>query len=471
VYLSIATTRKGAKDLGFLLYKHPDRVFRSDSSRNAKMSAVGFYPEATDERCEFCLVVEVDPVERVRGASWGAGIAQYVEPLPFLASSYMAQALSLCLRSAMNGVVTSKDPYEEERLKVVAAEKWPLEIKVSPLRTSPALISRMFEPLGWDVSLDSVALDIPGVNSAETWRNTDLHTLTIRGEVTLQDALTHLYVLLPALDPARHYFYGESEVQKLLDKSQNWLDEHPARELIVGRYLSKSRELRETALQQLEDTDTETAAEEADDVIEELVPAHDKRHQQILDLVREAGSRKIADLGCGEGKLLERLVLIPGDTEIVGVEPSLRDLEKAKRALSRNPGKQMDPRVKLRHGSILYADETLKGFDVAILSEVIEHIEPERLDHAERCVFGFMQPSKVVVTTPNSDYNIVFDMEPGRFRHSDHRFEWSVDEAVGWCDRIASTYGYTYEFGGCGGYEEPFGHLSHFIVFEKASEA
>jgi hypothetical protein len=62
-------------------------------------------------------------------------------------------------------------------------------------------------------------------------------------------------------------------------------------------------------------------------------------------------------------------------------------------------------------------------------------------------------------------------MEPGKFRHSDHRFEWSVEEAVEWCERIASAYGYTYEFGGCGGYEEPFGHLSHFIVFEKASEA
>jgi hypothetical protein len=182
VFLSIATTRQGAKDLGFLLYKHPDRVFRSDASRNAKMSAVGFYPEATDERCEFCLVVEVDPVERVRGASWGAGIAQYVEPLPFLASSYMAQALSLCLRSAMNGVVTSKDPAEEERLKVAAAEKWPLEITVSPLRTSPALISRMFEPLGWDVALHSIALDIPGMMSGD--RGTDLHTLTLRGEVT-----------------------------------------------------------------------------------------------------------------------------------------------------------------------------------------------------------------------------------------------------------------------------------------------
>lgn len=470
MFLSIATSRQSAKDLGFLLYKHPDRVFRSDASRNAKMSAIGFYPVATDERCEFCLIVEVDPVERVRGASWGAGIAQYVEPLPFLASSYMSQALSLCLRSAMNGVVTSKDPSEESRLKLAAAEKWPLEITVSPLRTSPALISRMFEPLGWDVSLHSVALDIPGSKSGESGRSTDLHTLTIRGEATLQDALTHLYVLLPALDPARHYFYGEGEVQKLLEKSQNWLEEHPDRELIVGRYLSKSRELRETALQQFETSDEDDAVE-TDETPAEPGSAHDERHQRIVEIVASAGDVSVVDLGCGEGKLLERLAKLPGKLSITGVEPAMRDLDKARRNLSRNPGKQMDPRVKLKHGSILYADDQLKGFDIAVLSEVIEHIDLERLDHAERCVFGFMKPRKVVVTTPNGSFNEMFGLEEGQFRHRDHRFEWSVPEVTAWCDKISRDYGYSYELDGAGGYDPAFGHLSHFIVFEKASEA
>jgi 3' terminal RNA ribose 2'-O-methyltransferase Hen1 len=469
VYLSIATTRQSATDLGFLLYKHPDRVFRSDASRNSKMSAVGFYPEAADERCEFCLIVEVDPVERVRGASWGAGIAQYVEPLPFLASSYMSQALSLCLRSAMNGIVTSKNASEEKRLQAAAVEKWPLEITVSPLRTSPALISRMFEPLGWDVSLHSVPLDIPGMTSEEARRCTDLHTLTIRGEATLQDALTHLYVLLPALDPARHYFYGEDEVQKLLDKSQNWLEQHPARELIVGRYLSKSRELRETALQQIAGDEDETAEDET--ATSEPGTAHDERHLKIIEIIRNAGDVSVVDLGCGEGKLLSRLAKLPGKLQITGVEPAMRDLEKAQRNLSRNPGKQVDPRIKLKHGSILYADEQLKGFDIAILSEVIEHIDPDRLDHAERCVFGFMQPRKVVVTTPNASFNAMFDLEEGQFRHRDHRFEWTESEARTWSDRICRDYGYSCELGGAGGYDPECGHLSHFIVFEKALEA
>jgi 3'' terminal RNA ribose 2''-O-methyltransferase Hen1 len=461
VYLSIATTRPKAADLGFILYKHPDRVFRSDSSRNKNLKAVGFYPEAGDERCEFVLLVEVDPVERVRGLAWNGGIAQYVEPLPFLASSYMSQAISLCLRSAMNGIVSSKDPSEDARLRAMAVEHWPLEIKVSPIRTSPALIERMFQPLGWEVTIDSMPLDVPGVE-----RDNALHTVTLKGSSTVQDALTQLYVLLPALDPVRHYFYDEAEVAKLLEKSRNWLETHPARNLIVGRYLSKSRELREAAMSQFEE------AVEAPQEAAIEVSAHSARHMRIAEAVSAMGDVRIVDLGCGEGKLLSRLAFLPGKIEIVGVEPSLRDLEKARKNLSRNPARQMDPRVKLRHGSIAYADDSLRNFDVAILSEVIEHIDPERLDHAERCVFGFMKPEVVIVTTPNAGFNTVFGLSDGEFRHRDHRFEWSVDEATDWCRRVAATYGYEFEIDGAGGYDENVGqHLSHFITFRKASAA
>ncbi|NTF17846.1 3' terminal RNA ribose 2'-O-methyltransferase Hen1 [Agrobacterium rubi] len=461
MYLSIATTRPDAVDLGFVLYKHPDRVFRSDDARSKNLKVVGFYPEATAERCEFVMLVSVDPVERVRGLAWNGGIAQYVEPLPFLASSYMSQAISISLRSAMNGIATAKDPEHEARLQSLCADKWPLEIKVSPVRTSPHLITTMFEPLGWSVEIQSQPLDVPGSD-----RDNALHTIILKGDLRIQDALSQLYVLLPALDPFRHYFYDESEVAKLIDKSRNWLEDHPSRELIIGRYLSKSRELRETAISQF----AEVPEVVTDEYVDERVPAHELRHQKIVELIGGMGDVSIADLGCGEGKLLSRIAALPGNLRIVGVEPSLRDLEKARKALSRNPARQMDPRVKLRHGSIVYADDALKGFDVAVLSEVIEHIDLERLGHAERCVFGFMQPATVIVTTPNSGFNIVFDMEEGKFRHKDHRFEWSVAEAEDWCRRIGSTYGYTYELDGAGGYEEYLDqHLSHFIIFRKVS--
>lgn len=460
MYLSISTTRKNASDLGFLLYKHPDRIYQSSRDRNSKVSVTGFYPRANEERCEFCLLVEVDPVERVRGLSWGGGIAQYVEPQPFLAASYMSQAISLALRSAMNGIVSSKDSATDSRLKALTEETWPLEIEVSPVRTSRGLIQKLFEPLGWSVGIESVPLDVPGGT-----RETDLHTIRLSGSVAVKDALTHLYVLLPALDPQRHYFYGEGEVEKLLEKSSRWLDGHPSKDLIVSRYLSKSRELRESAFIKIDEG--AGVAREVPEAEERRQSAHDERHQIIVQTLQATGSRRIADLGCGEGRLLARLSELPGNLEFVGVEPSARDLEKARKNLSRNPSRQMDARITLLHGSVLYADDRLKDFDAAVLSEVVEHIEPERLGHMERCVFGHLSPRLVVVTTPNGTYNAVFGLPKGSFRHPDHRFEWSTEEATVWSQRVATEYGYDYEIRGVGEFVEEYGHLSHFIVFTK----
>lgn len=465
MFLSIATTRPGARDLGFLLHKHPDRLYTAETSRG---KVIGFFPEATEARTEFVLLCEVDPVERVRGMSWDAGIAQYVEPQPFLAASYLSQAISTALRSALNGVAgTKRDPDEDAALKRLATEEWPLEIKVGPVRTSADLAENLFEPLGWDVAVESHALDVPGLPSEKS----DLHVLTLSGRATVKAALSALYVLLPVLDPRKHYFYDASEVTKLMDKASDWLTTHPLRELIVRRYLSKSGDLRETAIGLLEPqvSADRPMPEEAMEWEGDYVSPHDDRHARIVGLVEEFGSARVLDLGCGDGKLLARLAKSAVPREIVGMEPSRRDLDRARKRLSSNPAKVMDPRVSLLHGSLTYADERLRGFDVAILSEVIEHIDPERLSLVERAVFGAMRPGKVILTTPNRTYNNLFTIKDGNFRHPDHRFEWTVPECQAWAARVASAYGYTETVEGIGPHDEEHGHLSHLVIFKKAS--
>lgn len=64
MFLSVATTHRPATDLGFLLHKHPDRLHETDLSFG---KAWLFYPEATEERCEAALLLDVDPVGLVRG--------------------------------------------------------------------------------------------------------------------------------------------------------------------------------------------------------------------------------------------------------------------------------------------------------------------------------------------------------------------------------------------------------------------
>jgi hypothetical protein len=64
---------------------------------------------------------------------------------------------------------------------------------------------------------------------------------------------------------------------------------------------------------------------------------------------------------------------------------------------------------------------------------MIEHLDAPRLSAFERVLFEFAHPAYAVVTTPNSEYNSVFETLPaGQFRHRDHRFEWTRAEFEQW---------------------------------------
>ncbi len=471
MFLSISVTGEYAPDFGFVLYKHPDRFFEKATG---KSRIIGMFPENTPQRSEFVLSVEVDPVERVRGVNWDRGIASYVEPMPFLAASHMSNAISSALGSALNGTLGSKDPVVDARVKAIGVQPWPLSITVGPVRCGPRMIEYLFGELGWEVSVESHALDVPGVVD-----DRPLHIFRLTGNSVVSTALAQLYVLLPVLDPDRHYFYDESEARKLFEKGGEWLKGHSYRDLIINRYLSRSKELREFArslfgpVREIK-TEEELVRELENTDFELEDSPHDKRHARIVADISAWGARSVVDLGCGEGKLLERLVVIAPDMRVVGLEPSSRDLDRARRRMTKGPGRLLDPRITLLHGSTLYGDSRLAGFDAAVLSEVIEHVDPDRLSHLARSVFGIMRPTRVIVTTPNRDHNEALGLQPGEMRHYDHRFEWSSVECREWVERTASEYGYEAEVTGAGGRwedsEERHGEISHYIVFTRKDD-
>ena len=63
--LTITTTHRPATDLGYLLYKHPDRLQTFELSFG---KAHVFYPQADPEICTAALVLETDPVQLTRGS-------------------------------------------------------------------------------------------------------------------------------------------------------------------------------------------------------------------------------------------------------------------------------------------------------------------------------------------------------------------------------------------------------------------
>lgn len=185
--------------------------------------------------------------------------------------------------------------------------------------------------------------------------------------------------------------------------------------------------------------------------------------------LRASGARTVLDLGCGEGKLLRELLQDRQFERIVGMDVSIRSLEMAQRRLKldRLPDRQAE-RLKLIHGSLIYRDKRLEGFDAAAVVEVIEHLDPPRLSALERVLFEFARPQTVVLTTPNREYNVMWEtLSAGQFRHADHRFEWSRQEFQDWANRVAERHGYSVRFLPVGPEDEDVGSPTQMGVFER----
>jgi 3' terminal RNA ribose 2'-O-methyltransferase Hen1 len=476
VFLSISTTgtaERPATDLGFLLHKHPERAQAFSTSYG---KAHVLYPEADPQRCTAALLLEVDAVAMVRkgkgkgrGGAPDAALAQYVNDRPYAASSLLAVALSAVFSSAMRGVCNARP----ER----AAEPLPLRVEVPalPARGGPDLVRKLFEPLGWTVTVEPVALDA----RFPEWGDSRYVRLELESESrTLAEALRHLYVLLPVLDDAKHYWVASDEVDKLLRAGEGWLPDHPEQKLITSRYLSRRWSLTREAMERLElvrlaEAD-DSEVEEIDNAVEaetedeaKPTPLAVQRRDAVIAALHTAGAARVLDLGCGQGQLVQALLKDARFTEIVGVDVSMRALTVASRRLKLDRmGERQASRVKLFQGSLAYTDNRLKGYDAAVLSEVIEHLDLPRLPALEYAVFGAARPRTVLVTTPNVEYNVRWETLPaGHVRHGDHRFEWTREEFRAWAGAVAERHGYDVEFVPVGPDDPEVGPPTQMAVF------
>lgn len=452
-----------AEDLGFLLHKHPAHMHERETAAG---KVVIFYKEVSDDRTTAVLYLDIDPVALVRGKNrYSDGLlAQYVNDRPYVANSFLSVALSRSYGQSMSG--KSKERQE------LADQSLSFEARVTPVGASGGqeVIEAVFEPLGYSVEATVLAGD----------EGRGIFDLKIAGTVRLRDLLNHLYVLVPVLDNAKHYWIDKEEIEKLLAKGEGWLADHPAKELITRRALKHRRALANVALERLSDDaavdddgirDAGNAVKklQQEEALEKPIRLHDLRLDTVASLLKERGASSVLDLGCGEGKLLQRLVKERGLNKLVGVDPSVASLERAARKLRlEDAGDAMRERVKLQMGSLTYADRRWHGFDAATLVEVIEHIDPPRLQSLALSLFGDASPGVVVITTPNSEYNALFEgMEPGAMRHPDHRFEWTRQEFRDWCEPVADAHGYNVSFSPLGPLDEKFGAPSQMAIFEK----
>ncbi len=458
--LTVSTTHTPATDLGYLLHKHPDRAQSIDVSGG---TAHVFYPEATEQRCTAAVLLEVDPIGLVKGRRDDAfALGQYVNDLPYAASSLLAVAMQNLFRTAMSGRCDARPD--------LAAQPLPLQLHLPalPCRGGASLARRLFEPLGWNVAVVTERLD-PEI--AE-WGDSSYVDLTLSGDQLLSHALNHLYVLLPVLDDAKHYWVGPDEVDKLVRAGGGWLAAHPDKELISQRYLAHQRRLTASAMERLADVD-DTPVERLDNAVDADAPRPlaAERRRVVIELLRTAGATRVADLGCGGGLLVRELLADPSFSLVIGADVSARALTQAERRLNvAEMSDRQSERLRLFQSSVTYRDERLAGLDAAVLMEVVEHVDPPRLPALTRSVFGAARPGMVLVTTPNSEHNVRFPgLAPGEFRHRDHRFEWTREEFRSWASAAADTFGYGVRFLPIGDDDPEVGPPTQLAVFERGA--
>lgn len=462
--LTIRTTHQPATDLGFLLHKHPDHVHTRDFPFG---NATVFYPEATEDACTAALALDVDPVGMVRGRGGKGGAEdQYVNDRPYVASSLLSVVLTRWFNSALSGRC--------ERKPDLPGTPLPLEARLAalPCRGGELFLRRLFEPLGYEVDAVRHPLDeqMPSLGPGR------IFTVTLRATRLLSELLTHLYVLIPVLDDQKHYWVGDDEIEKLLRRGEGWLETHPARDEIVSRYLVHQRGLvrdaiaRLTAEEQPEEEAVTERKDEQEALIERAISLNERRLDAVFEVLKASGASRVLDLGCGEGKLLRRLLADSQFTEIVGMDVAVRVLEQAESRLKldRLAPKQRE-RIRLLHGSLMYRDVRFRGFDAAAVMEVVEHLDAPRLRAFERVLFESAQPGMVALTTPNAEYNVKWQTLPaGQFRHPDHRFEWTRREFQEWARGVASRFGYDVRFLPVGDEDALVGPPTQMAVFTRA---
>lgn len=456
--LTISTTHQPATDLGYLLFKHPEKCQAFELSFG---TAQVFYPEANETSCTAALVLDINPVDLARGKAGAKRqtLAAYVSDRPYAASSFLSVAISQVFRTAMTGRCAQKQDLADTPIPLVA------RIPVLPSRGREGFLRGLFEPLGYQVRVERLALD----EAFPDWGNSSYFDVELTHTIKLCDLLSHLHVMIPVLDDDKHYYVNEDEIEKLLRHGEGWLSTHPLKEEITSRYLKRQRGLTRDALAQIavEEVATETPEQATqEEIIEQRMSLNQQRMETVVATLKANGVQKIVDLGCGEGKLLKLLLKEPIFLEILGMDVTHKSLEYAQeRVLDKLPTHQKG-RLQLIQGSLNYRDARINGYDAATIIEVIEHMELDRLAAFERVLFEFAKPRIAIVTTPNVEYNVKFEnLPPGKLRHPDHRFEWTRVEFQNWANAIADRYKYIVEFQPIGNIDPEVGAPTQMAVF------
>ncbi len=442
--LSLTVRGPVAESVSYLIAKNPNNLYeRGEKGLTVRL----VYPKFSSEEVQFLIYVKTDPIDLVKSSPDSFDITHYINDREFAASSIFVSSIRKALGTALNGK-------PEEEYAPWVEHPFEIELTFGPIATdlSNRDLEALFAPMGYTIKIEYGDSFIAEKSSARF--------ITLLGKQTLQNALKHISILIPVIDNYKHYFIDERELEKLDRYGAGWLESHPLKALILKRSLRFQKMISQSRF-----FEKETKTEEKHGPPK--IRLNDLRYDAIIKYVEALPKKEtIVDLGAGEGKLSVQLGFIEGVQEILSVEPSNKARLKALERFDHAKEKRGFIEPKSFAGSLFYYDERLSNKDIMILCEVIEHIDEYRLASVFETIFKDYRPEVLIVTTPNQEYNVVYEMDV-EMRHHDHRFEWTRAEFRGKCESWSSQNPYQVSIQGIGEEHPTYGHPTQMAIFTR----
>ncbi len=185
---------------------------------------------------------------------------------------------------------------------------------------------------------------------------------------------------------------------------------------------------------------------------------YEERNLSIYNALIENNVSSILELGCGTGRLLEKLAKSEKFSKLMGIDNSAKRILKA-----RNVTKGYS--VQFLQQSFLEIKDLYEmvAYDAIVASEVIEHLCSEDLEKFISLIFRIICPNIVIFTTPNKTYNCNYANLHNGLRHSSHVFEYDETDIIKFIDKIKVSYPmYSTQKMYCDS-----NHATHLIIFKK----
>lgn len=455
MHITFSAKGENAGKISYFLGKNPANPF----TRETKFGTVEFkYLKYSDEFVKGYLTFHPNGLSLVRDSEF-AGLDSYINDREFALStiflSNVRQSIGHVLSYDFEGINTQFD----------------FEVELGPLSTTlpDEIIEELFKPLGYEIEINRIQSDYNF--TIDTGKVVELKLKNVSDIVAI---FRHIYVLIPVIDNYKHHFISDEEVNKLLRLGDGWLANHPKNEFISKRYVGYKQSMFQNVMNELEkakDPVEESSQEDENiEVKEEKLGLGVQRYKAFADKVDLLGVKEVVDMGAGEGRLIELLVKSRKLKEIIACEPTAKGRRIMRERIEKwTRRKLVNVEPTVVQSSLFYKDETLKNKECMTLCEVIEHIDPDRIDGVMDIILGYNKPKFFIISTPNFEYNVLYNMKT-KFRHGDHRFEMTRQEFNDFILKHATNHGYVVEFNGIGEWNQEHGFPTQMAIMTRKDE-